>query len=87
MGSPVEFRQFMPVFTLDHAKAGINPMRQNINGQVFMFAPPVLQYRYVEVIHENGVKKRVWSEWETTGFVREGIDEGPIEDAGSPIES
>lgn len=78
MGSPVEFRQFLAAFTLDHAKAGIVPLRHTIRGEVHLFCPPVLQYRHVEVVHENGVKKRVWSEWETAGFVREGIEDRPV---------
>lgn len=82
--SPVQFRQYMARFTLEHLAAGMTPLRQMIKsaehpeGVPMMFTPAMLQFRFKEIVHDNGVKKMVWSEWETVGFVREGVDDEPI---------
>lgn len=71
----IELRLFQPKYTLDHARNGVQPSRQQIGPAAWeVFAPPIMQYRAKEKI--NGAVQ--WSEWISVEVVREGDDDGPI---------
>jgi len=70
--APIEMRQWLPLFTLDHLKAGIQPLKQQVAPGVWeLYAPPTLQFRCREVIYVNGTKTTEWGPWVDTGFERE----------------
>ena len=74
MPAPIEFRHYLRYFTLDDAKAGIQPVRAEQNKAVTLFMPPVLQFRYREKTMLNGAPALEWSEWSDVQFAREGDD-------------
>ena len=75
--APIELRQFMPLLTMEHVKAGIQGIRQQVSdgngGQRWeMYHPPRLEYRLLERVHVDGKPALEWGEWQAVGFVREG---------------
>lgn len=77
MANVIELRQFMPILTMEHVKAGIQGIRQQVpdgNGGLKweMFHPPVLEFRLMERVHTDGSPKLEWSAWKQVGYVREG---------------
>ena len=84
MAAPVEFRFYLRKFTLDDARQGTAPIKQQTgppgpNGMApwDMFAPPQLQWRYKEKVHVDGKPVLEWSPWADVLFVREGEDLQP----------
>lgn len=79
----IELRNYMPLFTLEHMAAGIQPIRQQVPGEhgalVWrMFHPPILEYRLMERVHIDGKPVLEWGAWRAVGYVREG-DDAPAE--------
>ena len=66
--SPVEFRHYLRLATLEDIAAGMQPLRQQTANGLQLFAPPVLQFRY-KVKGEGGVE---WSPWSDINYAREG---------------
>jgi hypothetical protein len=60
-------------FTLDDARRGLQPLREQASPQapVELYAAPQLQYRYKEKIYVSGQALTEWSDWQDVQFVRE----------------
>jgi len=61
---PLQLRNWLPHYTMEHAQSGINPIMQFQGDRPVAFGPAVLQYR-VRL-------KEGWSEWSDVRFFREG---------------
>jgi len=75
LASPIEFRHYLRLFTLDDARNGVQPLRlpRAIDGRTELYAPAVLQFRYREkVATVNGGVDLQWSEWQDVPIAREG---------------
>lgn len=77
MANVIELRQFMPLLTMEHVKAGIQGIRQQIPDGAGglrweMFHPPRLEFRTMERIHIDGKPTLEWGDWRQVGYVREG---------------
>lgn len=69
--SPVEFRHYMRLCTMQDIKNGVNPLRLTGPDQApQLYCPPQLQFRYKER-DQQGV---TWTEWADVPLVREGDD-------------
>lgn len=77
MASPLEFRHFMRKYTLDDCAAGLQPIRQQIDGRVELYAPPVLQFRYRsgKQQDQSGEISFLWTDWSDVPYVRDGDEE------------
>lgn len=76
MASPIEFRYFVRLFTLDDARQGATPIKmpQGPQGAIQLYASPMLQWRYRERIAEGDALSMRWSAWQNVPIVREGDD-------------
>jgi hypothetical protein len=75
MASPLEFRHFFRKYTLDDCAAGLQPIRQQIDGRVELFAPPVLQFRHRDrdrAPSDGSTQRFLWTEWADVPYVRDG---------------
>jgi hypothetical protein len=77
MSAPFEVRFYSPLYTLDDARKGIQPIRfaPAPGAPVELLGPQVLQTRYRERIMLNGAQTTRWTEWENVPAVREMIGE------------
>jgi hypothetical protein len=76
MAKAIELRNWMPLYTLEHARAGVQPIRQVLaSGRVELYHPPILQYRVRE---KQADAPPAWGDWEAVGYTREG-DGAPAE--------
>ncbi len=70
--APIEVRYYLAELSMEHVRSGVQPVRQVMpGGEVKLFAPPALEFRYREKI--NG--ELAWSEWRPVLYVREGDGE------------
>ena len=88
MAAPIEFRQYLRLYTLDDARRGLQPIRlpQGPQGVTELFSGPVLQYRYRERINVNGDLAMRWSDWIEVPIVREGDDAELLRSIDAPPE-
>lgn len=76
--SPVQYRFLMRKFTLEDARNGIQPIKQQtgpyVNGVCAfdVFAPPLFQSRHKEKVYIDSKPTMQWTEWETAPIVLEG---------------
>lgn len=72
MPSPIEFRFFLRLATIEDVAQGLQPVRQMTASGPQMYCPPVLQFRYKEKGADGALQ---WSEFEEIRYVREGDGE------------
>lgn len=74
MSAPLEFRYYMPKFTLNDLRSGQQPIRlpAGPHGAIELYGQPRLEFRYRERADANGLLR--WSAWAAVPVVREGED-------------
>ena len=78
MANPIEIRQFVPRFTMEHLKKGLQPIKMaDEQGNPEYYAPPMLQYRVREKVYVDGKQTAEWSPWMTVEFVKETVETPP----------
>ena len=60
MAGPVEFRFYHQKFTLEHARAGIAPLRDQTTAGVELYLPAAMQYRYKMRVTDGGKVDMIW---------------------------
>jgi hypothetical protein len=79
-GGPIEFRSYFRKYTLEDARAGLQPLRlpigPRVNGEqpTDAFVAVGLQWRHKEKVTVDGATVTQWSEWASVQPVREGDD-------------
>ena len=69
MASPIEFRFYLKLATIEDVANGIQPVRQMTNNGPQLYCPPVLQFRYKEKGADGSLQ---WSPFEEIRYIREG---------------
>ncbi len=78
---PVELRLYSREATLQDIASGVQWQRANDNGKLYCTA--ILQYRCRHKVKRDGAIAIEWSEWYGIPLVREGVEEQPLQPAGS----
>ena len=88
MSSPLEFRYYLRLLTLDDIRQGAQPLKlpQGPQGSVQLFASPALQWRYRERIQNGDALSMRWSDWQDVPLVREGDDIAALQSIDIPPE-
>lgn len=86
MAAPIEFRQYLRLYTMDDARRGLQPIRlpRGESGAIELYTGPALQYRYTQRSRDAGVV--TWSEWQDVPIVREGDDAELLRSIDAPPE-